>query len=168
MSALDAWRREIRSLIPRGFLRRDAGDGAVFVSDYPRWEGAGETTERLTAAGYAVTVREGLAHIDGSREKYLRLLSALPCPDGAPTDETLYAFSLARRLTAAASPPEAQPLLLLGQWMKRLDGGDAGVIPEIAAYAARCRREKRPLPSAAGKLILCALFDHEQGGTPSC
>ena len=21
---------------------------------------------------------------------------------------------------------------------------------------------------AAGKLILCALFDHEQGGTPSC
>ena len=168
MSALDAWRREVRALIPRGFLRRDAGEDAVLVSDYPRWEEAGAVTERLRAAGYAVEVREGLAHIDGSREKYLRLFSALPCPEGTPTDETLYAFSLARRLIAADVSLEEQPLFLLGQWMKRLDGGDQRVIPVIAAHAALCLRRKQPLPSAAGKLILCALFDSEQGGTPSC
>ena len=74
MGALDAWRREVRALIPRGFLRRDAGEDAVLVSDYPRWEEAGAVTERLRAAGYAVAVREGLAHIEAVAKLASRIL----------------------------------------------------------------------------------------------
>ena len=34
MNPLTFWREELRHLIPRGFVRRDQGDG-LLISDYP-------------------------------------------------------------------------------------------------------------------------------------
>lgn len=166
MKPLDGWRGELRGLIPRGFLRRDQGIEAVFISDYPRLADERAVTRRLTDAGYRVQISGSLAHIDGTEEKYLSLLSALPCPSPPPRDDTLYHWSLAQRLLRAQTPLESQPLPLLGQWMKRLEAGDEGAIRDIAAYAARCQREGMPLPAAAGKLILCFLSDLQGGITP--
>ena len=166
MSALDPWRRELRALIPRGFLRRDLSPSFLFVSDYPRLPGAEQITRTLREAGFLPHAAEGLCHIEAADEKYRALFSCLPCPSVTPREDTLYACSLAQRLLKAESPPDQQPLQLLGQWMKRLDGGDAHVIDEIAGYCALCLRQHLPLPSAAGKLILCALSDQEGGDRP--
>lgn len=163
MKPLDGWRRELRTLIPRGFLRRDQSPEYLFVSDFPRFEGAEDTAGRLRNAGFTVRIAGGLAHLDAGREKYAALLRALPCPCVTTTDDNLFACSLARRLCEADTPIERQPLRRIGQWMKRLDAENRQVIPEIAAYAARCQREGRPLPSAAGKVIFCALA-HAEGG----
>ncbi|MBQ9264770.1 MAG: hypothetical protein IJ189_11280 [Clostridia bacterium] len=157
MNALDAWRQETRTLIPRGFLRRDAAEDGLFISDYPRMPDEAAVTNALQAAGYTVRVRDGLAHMDGTEEKYRAFLASLPCPAVQPEDDTLYAYSLAQRLIRADVPIEHQPLLPITRLLKQLDAGDAWAIDHLAAYAAVCQRKKLPLPSAAGKIILYAL-----------
>ena len=166
MSALAAWRREIRALIPRGFLRRDQGE-ALFISDYPRFSGGEAVTARLRAAGWRVAVAGQTARIDGTEETYRALLRALPCPDAAPNDDTLYLCSLARRLIRAETPAEAQPLEGMPGLLKLLEQGrldDAA--RETAAFAALCQRRGDPLPSAAGKLLLLALQEREGENSP--
>lgn len=168
MRPLDPWRAELRALIPKGFLRRDQSPRFLFASDYPRFDGAEEITRALAAAGFSAAVRGRIAHLDAGGDKYASLLSRLPVPAVTPRDETLFAYSLARRLLQSGAPPDRQSLPLLGQWMKRLEAGQAGVYAEIAACAALCQREKRPLPAAAGAIILCALEEEERGGSVSC
>ncbi len=161
MSVLDPWRRELRRLIPRGFLRRDQAAG-LFASDYPRFPGAEDVTNTLLRAGFRVTAESGLARIDGSEEKYHAWFAHLPCPDAVPDDETLYAVSLARRLVRAETPPEEEPLAGYPALLKALDEGRSGEAAEgAAAWAALCQRQGRKLPSAAGKLILLALTERK-------
>ncbi len=166
MSALTPWRRELRALIPRGFLRRDQDAAYLFVSDYPRFPEAERVTRSLAEAGFLPRITGSLCHLQAADEKYIALFAALPCPATAPRDDTLYAFSLAQRLLKADVPLEKQPLRLLGQWMKRLDGADARAVDDIAACCALYQRRRLPLPSAAGKLILYALSDLEGGDGP--
>ena len=166
MSALDAWRRELRRLIPRGFLRRDQGAG-LFASDYPRFSGAEGVTAALLGAGYRVTVEKGLARIDGNEAKYHVFFTNLSCPDVAPEDDTLYAVSLARRLIRAATQPEEEPLSGYPALLKALDEGKwQEAADDAAAWAAVCQRQGRKPPSAAGKLILIALIERKGEKTP--
>ena len=161
MSALDPWRRELRSLIPRGFLRRDQGTW-LFASDYPRFAGAEDVTAALLGAGYRVTVEADVARIDGNKEKYHALFTHLPCPDAVPDDETLYAVSLARRLIRAETPVDEEPMNGYPALLKALDEGNwRQAADDTAAWAAVCQRQGRKLPSAAGKLILLGLSERK-------
>ena len=110
MSALDLWRSELRALIPRGFLRRDQGEG-LFLSDFPR-RGV-YAFPALKAAGFDAVEIRGLARIDGSLDKYRELEAALPAFTPAPRDDTLYLFSLARRLTRFGGDITAENLPLM-------------------------------------------------------
>ena len=165
MSALDAWRREIRALIPRGFLRRDQGNG-LLISDYPRWAGSESVTDRLRRAGYRVEIREGLACLDGTEEKYAAL--AVPCPQPPPPEDQLALWALARRLARDPVPIRDQPRQLLGMTLKYLDAGDfSGLYRALAPEIARLQRRGRPLPAMAGAWILTALAERKEGN-PSC
>lgn len=153
MNPLAPWRRELRGLIPKGFLRRDQGEG-LFVSDYPRF-GEGETTKRLRSAGYAVDVADGLAHIDGTAEKYRALLSSLPPAHPEPTDDTLFLYALARRLERSKAPfsPEAIPVIRAA--LKYADAGDrTGLYAFLSPAAALAQRRKTPLPAETGRIAL--------------
>ena len=168
MKPLDIWRGEIRALCPRGFLRRDRDPAYLFISDFPRFDEAEGAAERLRSAGFSVWMADdGLAHIDAEEEKYAAFFRSLPLMPVSMTDDNLFAFALARRLNEAGTPIESQPLRRLGQWMKQLDAENRHVLSDIAAYAARCQRERLPLPSAAGKLIFCAL-SLAKGGNQRC
>ena len=167
MSPLSPLRRLLRPLIPRGFLRRDQSELYLFVSDYPRFPEAECVTRSIELEGFSVCLDGGLAHITPQKDMLLAALSALPCPESTPTDDTLYACSLAHRLLSHPAPLHAQPVRELTQWMKRLDEKDPFVFADIGAYCALCQREKRPLPSLAGNMILCALND-EEGGIAPC
>ena len=157
MKMLDAWRREVRSLVPRGFVRISRGEG-LFASDYPRFDGAQAVTRALRQAGYQVTQEGPLARIDGTKEKYTAFLRALPCACPIPSDDTLAAFSLARRLMEVPPPLEDQPLFWIGSWIKIVDAGHFAQAEEtLAAYTALCQRLHQPLPAAAGKILLLML-----------
>ena len=100
MSALDQWRREIKGRLPAGVLRRDEGEDALFISDYPRRCRAPETiTEKLKGAGFTVWEENGLAHLDGKAEKYRALMETLPSAFAvSPREENLRLYALAQRL----------------------------------------------------------------------
>lgn len=166
MSGLAPWRREARALIPRGFLRRDQGD-QLLVSDYPRFPGAEEVTFRLRQAGFQVLIRDGLACLDGTTEKYASLLRSLPPASGAaPGQDLLPLWSLGKRLCREKTA--CQPCAVLRTILKAWDAGDlTGLYGTLAPVIAKMQREKQPLPAAAGVMLLAAL-DEEKGDPPSC
>ena len=96
-SPLNAWREELRRLIPRGFLRRDQGDG-LFVSDYPRHGEEAPVSDALRQAGYTVGLRGSLAHVDGGLEKYCALTEGLPEMEAPLSEEFFWLCSLANHL----------------------------------------------------------------------
>ena len=157
MSALDAWRRELRGLIPQGFLRRDQGEG-LFVSDYPRHGEEESVSKALRERGFLVFIRDSLAYIDAAPEKYQRLLDGVPDADIEPAEETLALYALAQRLirSKADFSPEGLPVLRLA--LKHLDGKDwKGLYQALSPLSALAQRQHRPLPAALGKLILLSL-----------
>ena len=159
MSALDPWRRELRGLIPRGFLRRDQGDG-LFVSDYPRHGEEEAVSGFLRDQGFSVSIRDSLAYIDAAPEKYQKLLESVPDAEIDPTEETLALYALAQRLIrfGAEFSPDALPALRLT--LKYLDGKDwKGLYQALSPLSALAQREHRPLPAALGKLILFSLSE---------
>lgn len=167
MSVLAPWRRELQALIPRGFLRRDQGEG-LFVSDFPRHGNAEAVAAALAASGYRVQIRDGIAYLDGTAQKYRDFFAALPCPSVSPREDTLAAFALARRLIRADVPLEEQPLKDMTAILKLLDAGEILRAAEnLAVYAALRQRRHEPLPAAAGKLLFCALAERE-GGSILC
>lgn len=157
MNPLFSWRQELRGLIPRGFLRRDQAPDALFASDYPRFPQSQQITDGLARAGYRVAIRGDVAHVDGTLPKYEALLSALPCPDLSPTDETLFAWALAQRLLRSQAFIAPQHVFAIGQFMKRWEQKDPAALEDFSAYAALCQRQHQPLPPAAGRVILCFL-----------
>ena len=154
--ALDDWRREIRALIPRGFLRRDQGNG-LFISDYPRFENAEKVTEALNLAGFLVSPGASLALIDGGFEKYQILFSHLP-PQRAPSDDNLMLWGLGKRLERYGGETREEDMPLLRAILKYLDGENfAALQKELRPVFALSQRMGRPLPAMAGKLILSYL-----------
>ena len=165
MSALDLWRSELRALIPRGFLRRDQGEG-LFLSDFPR-RGV-DAFPALKAAGFETVEIRGLARIDGSLDKYRELEAALPAFTPAPRDDTLYLFSLARRLTRFGGDITAETLPLVRMTLLCLDEkDDSFLLRRLPGDMALAQRQRLVLPRMAGQLILNFLYDQERR-EPSC
>ena len=154
MSVLDPWRQALRPLIPKGFLRRDQGDG-LFVSDYPRYGDAEAVSARIETAGFRVTVTEGLAYIIPTAETLAALLNAAPVCQPTVTDENLFLHSLARRIAEKNAPliPETEQTVWTA--LKYLDAGDMpGLYRFLSPAAALAQRQHRPLPGGLGKMIL--------------
>ncbi|MBR5109846.1 MAG: hypothetical protein IK099_06590 [Clostridia bacterium] len=159
MSPLSPWREELRRLIPRGFLRRDQGDW-LFVSDYPRFGGEEETTRSLEAAGYAVQLESGLAHLDAGPEKYRALSASLADAPVLPQEGFLY--SLGARLQRNGGETALDSLYLMRMTLKALDAGDLKALERLLPPAvAEAQRKHIPLPKAAGRMILSALNEAE-------
>ena len=166
MSPLDAWRRELRVLIPRGFLRRDQGD-SLFVSDYPRHISEAETTQALKQAGYSVRVENKLAAADGSLHKYRALAAALSLEVPRMTDENLALYALADRLLRYGGEVAEENLPLLRLTLKAIDGGDlSGLAQRLPPACAEAQRKHISLPQAAGMLIFQALCEWERSDSP--
>lgn len=155
MNPLDAWRREIRGLIPRGFVRRDQGEG-LFVSDYPRRMAESAVSPALLEKGFTVEIApEDLARIDASPARYRRLLESLPAATPRASDGALFLYALARRIEKTGIPFCAEALPTVRWTLKYMDAGDApGLYRFLAPAAALAQREKRPLPAALGTLVL--------------
>ena len=154
MSALEIWRRQMRPLIPRGFLRRDQGEG-LLISDFPRFHVPG-VEEALNRAGFCVCCQEGMARIDGTLEKYRELAESLLMEEIAiSADNTLPLWALGKRLARHAAPLEQQPMDEIRLTLKCLDAGDTeALLRLLPARIALLQRRKAPLPALAGQLIL--------------
>ena len=157
MSVLDAWREEIRRLIPRGFLRRDQGDG-LLVSDYPRHGEEAPVSNALREAGFTVEIRDGLAYVDGSLEKYRALAVSLRDTEMSLTEESFWLHSLALHLQRTGAEPCADNLYLIRLTLKALDADDLPGLERLLPPAvAEAQRKHIPPPKAAGQLILYAI-----------
>lgn len=166
MSPLDTWRRELRALIPRGFVRRDQ-EGGLLISDYPRHGLASETTQSLLLAGYIVRVENQLAFIDGCLQKYQALAAVLPDAKPCPTDETLMLYALGHRLTRYGGEVTEENLPLLRMTLKAIDADDLNALPRLLSPAcAEAQRKHIGLPKAAGLLIFQALREWERRDSP--
>lgn len=158
MNPLDAWRRELADLIPGGFLRRDRLAPYLLVSDYPaRCDDAEKVTRALEAAGYAVFLQNGLAHLDGTAEKYRSLLSVLPAPPLPPlTEENAALVLLAGRILRTGGEDVDIPFLRFT--LKCLDAGnEQALLTGLPPMIAVLQRQKKKPPLGAAKLILCSL-----------
>ncbi len=157
MSALVAWREELRRLIPRGFLRRDQGDG-LFASDYPRHGEETPVSDALRRAGYTVDLRGSLAHVDGSVDKYRALAGSLRDAEPPPTEESFWLRSLALHLQRTGAEPCPENLYLIRLTLKALDAGDLPGLERLLPPAvAEAQQKHIPLPKAAGQLIIYAI-----------
>ncbi len=154
MNVLDPWRRALRPLIPRGFLRRDQGDG-LFVSDYPRYGDAEAVSARIEAAGFQAEIAGGLARIAPETSTAAALLdAAAPCQPTV-TDENLFLYSLARRIAGANAPLTPETEKAVWTALKLLDAGDMqGLYRFLSPAAALAQRRHRPLPGGLGRMIL--------------
>lgn len=158
MSALDEWRALLRPLISRGFLRRDQGAG-LLISDYPRHGDEKSVEEKIGAAGFSVSVSNGLALIDALPERYNALLSGLAeeAPF-VPPEELRYLYALSMHLQKEHTPSAMQPLAPVRFVLKALEAGDFDALNEkLPPIIALLQRQHQPLPSGAGTLILRAI-----------
>ena len=157
MSALDPWRQTLRPLIPKGFLRRDQGDG-LFVSDYPRYGDEENVSARIEKAGFRAAVSNGMAQITPKMETCQALLNAAPVRQPTVTDENLFLYSLARRIAGTDAPLTPETESAVWTALKYLDAGDrTGLYRFLSPAAALAQRQHRPLPDGLGRLILRSL-----------
>ena len=157
MSVLSPWRQTLRLLIPKGFLRRDQGDG-LFVSDYPRYENAETVSAHIEAAGFQAHATDCLARITPEAETTAVLLNAAPACIPAMTDENLFLHSLARRIAGANAPLTPETEKAVWTALKYLDAGDMpGLYRFLSPAAALAQRQHCALPGGLGRWILCFL-----------
>ena len=154
MNVLDPWRLILRPLIPKGFLRRDQGDG-LFVSDYPRYGDEENISARVEEAGFRATASNGLARIVPKTETCQALLNAASLCPPAVTDENLFLYSLARRIAGTDAPLTPETESAVWTALKYLDAGDlTGLYRFLSPAAALAQRRHCPLPGGLGRLIL--------------
>ncbi len=154
MNALDPWRQALRPLIPKGFLRRDQGDG-LLISDYPRYGDAEAVSARIEKAGFRVAVADGLARITPERSTCAALLDAAPPCRTSAEEVNLFLYSLARRIADSGAPliPDAEHAVWTA--LKYLDAGDEqGLYRFLSPAAALAQRNHQPLPAGLGRMIL--------------
>lgn len=168
MSALEKWRAEIRPLIPRGFLRRDLGEG-LFISDFPRFPEAEKVCAALEKQGFRVDIDKSVARLDGTMEKYRALQQGLKRAERPLSDGDLPLFSLACRLIREDVPLDQQPLSWIHFTLKCLDEGTEGeLLRQLSGGAALLLRQHQPLPALAGELILDHLCHWVKGAEETC
>ncbi len=157
MSVLDPWRQTLRPLIPKGFLRRDQGDG-LFVSDYPRHGNADGISARLEEAGFRATVTDGLARITPEAETLAALLDAASACQPVLSDENLFLYSLARRIAGTNAPLTPETESAVWTSLKYLDAGDmTGLYRFLSPAAALAQRRHCALPGGLGRMVLAVL-----------
>ena len=169
MNALDPWRQALRPLIPKGFLRRDQGDG-LFVSDYPRHGEEAPVSNALLEAGYAVETRGGLAYMDGGPEKYRALAAELADMEPTLAEEHFWLRSLAAHLQKTGAEIMPKNLHLLRLTLTTLDEDDLPGLERLLPPAvAEAQRKHISPPKAAGQMILAVLneIDRKRSGS-SC
>ena len=172
---IEPLRRELSALLPGAFVRRAAGEDALFVTDAPRrLETAARQAElaAMAEAGFCVSVTDNcLWSIDltEARWRALVLEPQWPMPCAFPAEVRLHAvYRLARLLAAHPAPWPQQPLQPLRAVFKRLDAPQElmRVAPELTAHCARLLRKGQSLPSAAaGPLWLW--LNNQMGVEPS-
>ena len=157
MSVLGPWRQALRPLIPKGFLRRDQGDG-LFISDYPRYGDAEAVSARIERAGFRVEIADGLARITPEAETLTVLLNAAPICQPTVTEENLFLHILARRIAKTDAPLTPGNEKTVWAALKYLDAGDmTGLYRFLSPAAALAQRKCRALPGGLGRMILCFL-----------
>ena len=157
MNALDPWRQALRPLIPKGFLRRDQGDG-LFVSDYPRYGDAEAVSARIEKTGFRVELSDGLARVTPETETLAALLDATPACMPTATDENLFLHSLARRIAETNAPLTPETEQTVWTALKYLDAGDmTGLYRFLSPASAMAQRKHCALPGGLGRMILCFL-----------
>ena len=168
MSALDEWRQQIRPLIPRGFLRRDQGQG-LLISDFPRFDGKEAVIAALERAGFTVSLEGSVARIDGNTRRYLQLQERLLVFEDIPDDGALPLWALGQRLARASVPLEDQPRFALHLTLKCLDAGEEeALLRLLPPCLAVLQRQHQPLPALAGALILDHLARKTKGAMDRC
>ena len=155
---IEPLRRELSALLPGAFVRRAAGEEALFVTDAPRrLETAARqaTLEAMAAAGFCIVCTDnGLWSVDltDARWRALVLDPQWPMRCAFPTEVRLLGvYQLARLLAAHPAPWPQQPLQPLRAVFKRLDTPQElmRVAPELIAECAGLLRKGEPLPAAA-------------------
>ena len=143
------------------FLRRDARDDALFVSDLPRHADAASVEAArgtLVARGFHAWVEDELLRVDASLPRYEELLLGLPNQQPPfPEDDALHpAYALCRLwLRAAPAPLGRQPLEPLRCVLKRLGNTQElnKRLPRLHGESAALLRAHAPLPHAAGRVL---------------
>ena len=159
MNALDPWRQALRPLIPKGFLRRDQGDG-LLISDYPRYGNAEAVSARIEQAGFRVDIADGLARITPERSTCEAFLDAAPPCQTPAEDGNLFLFSLARRIADSGMPLAPDTERAVWTALKYLDAGDEqGLYRFLSPAAALAQRKRQPLPAGLGRMILCYISE---------
>ena len=159
MNALDPWRQALRPLIPKGFLRRDQGDG-LLISDYPRYGDAEAVSSRIEKAGFRVAAADGMARITPERSTCAALLDAAPPCRTEAADRNLFLYSLARRIAESGAPLTPDTERAVWTALKYLDAGDEqGLYRFLSPAAALAQRKKQPLPAGLGRMILCYITE---------
>ena len=142
------------------FIRRCRTEDALFVTDAPRRaadpEGLLRRLER--SPDWTAVPDGGLTRLDPSPALWGALMRAIPPAEAArPERWPAYPFlvACANRLCFKPVAPEIQPVAPLRLTLKRLEAGELDRLQaELPQLVAALQREKKPLPEAAGRIIL--------------
>lgn len=172
---IEPLRRELSALLPGAFVRRAAGEEALFVTDAPRrleTPARQAALEAMAAAGFCIVCKDnGLWTVDLTDPRWhvLVLEPQWPLRCAFPAEVRLHGvYQLARLLATHPAPWPQQPRQPLRAVLKRLDAPQAlmRVSPELTAQCAGLLRKGQPLPSAAAGPLWRWLND-QMGVEPS-
>ncbi len=165
---IEPLRRELSALLPGAFVRRAAGEDALFVTDAPRRLETAARQAALAAmaeAGFCVSATDnGLWSVDltEGRWRTLVLEPQWPMPCAFPAEVRLHGvYRLARLLAAHPVHWAQQPRAMVRAVRKRLDTPQAllQTAPEFTAQCAELLRMGRPLPTSAAGPLWQWLYD---------
>lgn len=161
MNICEAWKNEIKGLLPCGFVKISRDGGFLFVSDYPkRAENAFSLHRALVNAGFCVTVERGMAYLDGTLEKYRQADAETGFPCLPPmTEENARLHHAARLLAAQGGPVQTDSLFLVRHILRCSALADDKGLSLVPGMVARMKREKAALPALAGKILDCYLSE---------
>lgn len=172
---IEPLRRELSALLPGAFVRRAAGEEALFVTDAPRRLEPGKrgaAANAMAEAGFQISeTANGLWTVDltDTRWRALLLEPQWPFTCAFPAEVRLHGvYQLARLLAAHPTFWPEQPLEPIRAVLKRLDAPQTlvQVAPDILAQCAILLRKGKPLPSAAAGPLWRWLND-QMGVEPS-
>lgn len=167
MNICEAWKNEIKALLPCGFVKISRDGAFLFVSDYPkRVETPFSVHEALTEAGFCVTVEKGMAYLDGSEQRYRAAEESVPLPPLPPmTEKNMRLMHAARLLLQEEESGEDRPLFLIRHVLRCCALKDEKGLERLHGMIAQRKREKKPLSPLAGKALLTYISEQEGGCT---
>lgn len=155
MAILDIWRQEIYPIVQPGFLRRDMNMDYLFVSNYPRLVSDSDyVTEQLEEHGFHIVKQNGLAHLDGTAEKYHLLMKSFPEKFENNDSSENYLAALANKLFRHESALTEQPLSLIRLTLRCEEQNDAVTLCRLLPPSiAELQRKHQSLPSCIAGIL---------------